>query len=70
MSGDEADSQAMGSEAESGELDMEGESDQEEAKRAMREHADYLRLHKKPLQFGMEELLTYSGHTGEVKDFI
>lgn len=38
---------------------MTGESEEElteEQKRLVQEHADYVRLHKKPLQFGIEAL--------------
>ena len=49
------------------------DSDEEitdEQRRLMREHAEYVRLHKKPLQFGIEEISGYVGHHGDVEDFI
>ena len=37
---------------------------------AIREQAEYARLNKKPLQFGIEEMLNYNGHQAAVKDFV
>ena len=65
---DEA-AQARGSTGEAtAALDVEDEDPEETA--AVREHAEYIRLHKKPLQFGIEEVLCYNGHQAPVKDFV
>ena len=37
---------------------------------AVNEYEEYMRLHRKSLRFGMEELMDYTAHQGEVKEFV
>ena len=42
---------------------------EEERNKAIKDNAEFLRLNKKPLQFGIEELSQYNGHIGDVIDY-
>lgn len=61
--------QGRGSTGEEG-AQLDGEEEDPEQMAAVREQAEYVRLHKKPLQFGIEEVLCYNGHQAPVKDFV
>lgn len=54
-------------------LDAESSGGEEERKKfidkAIRDNAEFVRLNKKPLQFGIEELSQYNGHAGDVIDY-
>ena len=66
--GQDGEAQGRGSTAED-RAQVDEEEDPEETA-AVREQAEYVRLHKKPLQFGIEEVLSYNGHQAPVKDFV
>lgn len=51
------------------EQDADSSGGEEERNKAIRDNAEFVRLNKKPLQFGIEELSQYNGHAGDVIDY-